>query len=72
MISILDNKIGNVRSVQKAVERAIRAANVAQRVALTADPDVLRMPQIGWNQLRIRRPDPRRSGVPSTKGTLIA
>ncbi len=140
MISILDYKIGNVRSVQKAVERAIREANVAQRVALTADPDrilssdgvilpgvgafgacitnlstaglapivqrvvendipllgicvgmqmlfevseemgtwrglgllpgrvrkfpdTLRIPQIGWNQLHIQRPDPLLAGV---------
>jgi glutamine amidotransferase len=135
MIAILDYKIGNVRSVEKAVERAIREAKIAQTVALTADqdrilgadgvilpgvgafgacitnlstaglapivhrvvedgipllgicvgmqmlfevseemgtwqglgllpgrvrkfPDTLRIPQIGWNQLHIQRPDP--------------
>ncbi len=39
MIAILDYKIGNVRSVQKAVERAIREAKQEQTVVLTADRD---------------------------------
>jgi len=141
MIAILDYKIGNVRSVQKAVERAVREAGVEQQVALTADPEqilaadgvilpgvgafgacitnlstaglapvvqrvveddipllgicvgmqmlfeeseemgswrglgllpgrvrkfpaTLRIPQIGWNQLHIQRPDPLLAGVP--------
>jgi glutamine amidotransferase len=140
MIAILDYKIGNVRSVEKAVERAIREAKLAQTVVLTADrdrilsadgvilpgvgafgacitnlstaglapivqrvvednmpllgicvgmqmlfevseemgtwrglgllpgrvrkfPDALRIPQIGWNQLHIQRPDPLLAGV---------
>ena len=140
MIAILDYKIGNVRSVQKAVERAIREAKQTQNVVLTADrdqilsangvilpgvgafgacitnlstaglapivhrvaadnipllgicvgmqmlfevseemgtwqglgllpgrvrkfPDSLRIPQIGWNQLHIQRPDPLLAGV---------
>ena len=140
MIAILDYKIGNVRSVEKAVERAIREANLPQTVVLTADqdqilsadgvilpgvgafgacitnlstaglapivrqvveddipllgicvgmqmlfevseemgtwqglgllpgrvrkfPDSLRIPQIGWNQLHIQRPDPLLAGV---------
>lgn len=37
MIAILDYKIGNVRSVQKAVERAIHDAGIEQQVQLTAD-----------------------------------
>jgi len=141
MIAILDYKIGNVRSVQKAVERAVREAGVEQQVALTANPEqilaadgvilpgvgafgacitnlstaglapvvqrvveddipllgicvgmqmlfeeseemgswrglgllpgrvrkfpaTLRIPQIGWNQLHIQRPDPLLAGVP--------
>ncbi len=140
MIAILDYKIGNVRSVEKAVERAIREAKMTQSVTLTADqdqilsadgvilpgvgafgacitnlstagltpivqrvvaddipllgicvgmqmlfevseemgqwrglgllpgrvrkfPDSLRIPQIGWNQLHIQRPDPLLAGV---------
>ena len=140
MIAILDYKIGNVRSVEKAVERAIREAKMTQTVVLTADrdqilsadgvilpgvgafgacitnlstaglapivqqivaddipllgicvgmqmlfevseemgtwqglgllpgrvrkfPDTLRIPQIGWNQLHIQRPDPLLAGV---------
>ncbi len=39
MIAILDYKIGNVRSVQKAVERAIREAKQEQTVVLTAERD---------------------------------
>ena len=39
MIAILDYKIGNVRSVEKAVERAIREAKVDRSVVLTADRD---------------------------------
>lgn len=39
MLTILDYKIGNVRSVQKAVERAISDANSDQQVQLTADAD---------------------------------
>ena len=38
MIAIIDYNIGNVRSVQKAVERAISEAGSAQTVTLTADP----------------------------------
>ena len=38
MIAIIDYNIGNVRSVQKAVERAISEAGSAQTVMLTADP----------------------------------
>ena len=38
MITILDYKIGNVRSVEKAVERAIREAGLRQKVQLTAEP----------------------------------
>lgn len=38
MIAIIDYAIGNVRSVQKAVERAIADAGNAQTVLLTADP----------------------------------
>lgn len=38
MIAIIDYNIGNVRSVQKAVERAIADAGNAQTVLLTADP----------------------------------
>lgn len=38
MIAILDYNIGNVRSVQKAVERAIGDAGSEQRVTLTAVP----------------------------------
>lgn len=38
MIAIIDYNIGNVRSVQKAVERAIVDAGSAQTVLLTADP----------------------------------
>lgn len=41
MITILDYKIGNVRSVQKAVERAIRDAHSDQQVQLTADADLI-------------------------------
>ncbi len=140
MITILDYKIGNVRSVEKAVERAIRESGRAQQVVLTADqdqilasdgvilpgvgafgacitnlgtagltpvvqrivendipllgicvgmqmlfeesdemgswrglgllpgrvrqfPNTLRIPQIGWNQLHIQRPDPLLAGV---------
>ncbi len=140
MIAILDYKIGNVRSVEKAVERAIREAKMTQSVTLTADqeqilsadgvilpgvgafgacitnlstagltpivqrvvaddipllgicvgmqmlfevseemgqwrglgllpgrvrkfPNSLRIPQIGWNQLHIQRPDPLLAGV---------
>ena len=140
MIAILDYKIGNVRSVEKAVERAIRESGLPQQVALTADPDrilsadgvilpgvgafgacitnlstaglapivqrvveddipllgicvgmqmlfdvseemgtwrglgllrgrvlrfpdTLRIPQIGWNQLHIQRPDPLLTGI---------
>jgi len=141
MIAILDYKIGNVRSVEKAVQRAIRESGLDQTVVLTADhdqilsadgvilpgvgafgacitnlstaglapvvhrvvesdipllgicvgmqmlfevseemgtwqglgllpgrvrkfPDTLRIPQIGWNQLHIQRPDPLLAGVP--------
>jgi len=140
MITILDYKIGNVRSVEKAVQRAIGESGLAQSVTLTADPDLilssdgvilpgvgafgacitnlsaaglapvvrrvvvqeipllgicvgmqmlfetseemgtwqglgllpgvvrkfpdtLRIPQIGWNQLHIKRPDPLLAGV---------
>ncbi len=140
MIAILDYKIGNVRSVEKAVERAIRESGLPQQVVLTADPDrilsadgvilpgvgafgacitnlstaglapivqrvvaddipllgicvgmqmlfevseemgtwrglgllrgrvrrfpdTLRIPQIGWNQLHITRPDPLLAGI---------
>lgn len=140
MITILDYKIGNVRSVEKAVQRAIDESGLAQSVILTADPDMilssdgvilpgvgafgacitnlstaglapivqrvvaddipllgicvgmqmlfevseemgtwqglgllpgrvrkfpdtLRIPQIGWNQLHIQRPDPLLAGV---------
>ncbi|HEY52307.1 MAG TPA: imidazole glycerol phosphate synthase subunit HisH [Caldilineae bacterium] len=38
MIAIIDYNIGNVRSVQKAVERAISEAGSGQTVMLTADP----------------------------------
>ncbi len=38
MITILDYNIGNVRSVQKAVERAVADAGSSQAVTLTADP----------------------------------
>jgi glutamine amidotransferase len=38
MIAIIDYNIGNVRSVQKAVERAISEAGSGQKVMLTADP----------------------------------
>ncbi len=38
MIAIIDYNIGNVRSVQKAVERAISEAGSAQTVVLTSDP----------------------------------
>ena len=38
MITILDYKIGNVRSVQKAVERAIHDSGSRQQVQLSADP----------------------------------
>ena len=38
MIAIIDYNIGNVRSVQKAVERAISEAGSEQSVILTADP----------------------------------
>jgi glutamine amidotransferase len=38
MITIIDYNIGNVRSVQKAVERAVSEAGSAQSVILTADP----------------------------------
>ena len=38
MIAIIDYKIGNVRSVEKAVERAIRESGQEQQVTLTADP----------------------------------
>lgn len=38
MIAILDYNIGNVRSVQKAVERAVADASSSQNVVLTADP----------------------------------
>ncbi len=141
MITILDYKIGNVRSVEKAVARAIALSGLDQRVALSADPEVilssegvilpgvgafgacitnlstaglipivhrvveasipllgicvgmqmlfeeseemgtwqglgllpgrvrkfpdgLRVPQIGWNQLHIQRPDPLLAGIP--------
>ncbi len=140
MITILDYKIGNVRSVEKAVERAIAESGLEQEVLLTSDParilrsdgvilpgvgafgacitnlttaglapvvhqvveegipllgicvgmqmlfeaseemgnwkglgllpgrvrkfpPELRIPQIGWNQLHIRRPDPLLTGV---------
>ncbi len=39
MIAILDYKIGNVRSVEKAVERAISESDLDQQVVLTADRD---------------------------------
>lgn len=38
MIAIIDYNIGNVRSVQKAVERAIADLGSAQTVLLSADP----------------------------------
>ncbi len=38
MITILDYNIGNVRSVQKAVERALSDAGSSQTVMLTAEP----------------------------------
>lgn len=41
MIAILDYNIGNVRSVQKAVARAVADANSSQTVALTADPGAI-------------------------------
>jgi glutamine amidotransferase len=41
MIAILDYNIGNVRSVQKAVERAIADASSSQTVRLTADPSAI-------------------------------
>ncbi len=41
MIVILDYKIGNVRSVQKALERAIHEAGSEQQVRLTADADLI-------------------------------
>jgi len=140
MIAILDYKIGNVRSVEKAVQRAIDESGMEQTVRLSADPDqilsadgvilpgvgafgacitnlstagltpiihqvvanaipllgicvgmqmlfekseemgswqglgllpgvvrkfphTLRIPQIGWNQLHIKRPDPLLTGV---------
>ncbi len=141
MITILDYKIGNVRSVEKAVARAIALSGLDQTVTLSADPQVilssdgvilpgvgafgacitnlstaglipivhqvveasipllgicvgmqmlfeeseemgtwqglgllpgrvrkfppgLRVPQIGWNQLHIQRPDPLLAGIP--------
>ncbi len=39
MITILDYKIGNVRSVEKAVARAIAESGLEQQVALFSDPD---------------------------------
>lgn len=140
MITILDYKIGNVRSVEKAVQRAIDESGMEQTVMLSAEPDqilsadgvilpgvgafgacitnlstagltpiiqqvvannipllgicvgmqmlfekseemgswqglgllpgmvrkfpdTLRIPQIGWNQLHIKRPDPLLTGV---------
>jgi glutamine amidotransferase len=39
MIAILDYKIGNVRSVEKAVDRAILESELDQTVVLTADQD---------------------------------
>ena len=39
MIAILDYKIGNVRSVEKAVDRAILESKLDQTVVLTADQD---------------------------------
>ncbi|RME83186.1 MAG: imidazole glycerol phosphate synthase subunit HisH [Caldilineae bacterium] len=140
MIAIIDYNIGNVRSVQKAVEAAIQQTGIEEPVLLTADPrlilaadgvilpgvgafgacitnlrrtnlssvvrdvvvarkpllgicvgmqmlfeeseemgtwrglgllpgrvrrfdDTLRVPQIGWNQLHIRRADPLVAGI---------
>ncbi len=41
MIAIVDYNIGNVRSVQKAVERAVADAGSRQQVVLTGDPAAL-------------------------------
>ncbi len=45
MIAILDYQVGNVRSVQKALERAAKEASPeggpSQMVALTADPELI-------------------------------
>ncbi|NOX64176.1 MAG: imidazole glycerol phosphate synthase subunit HisH [Chloroflexi bacterium] len=41
MIAIVDYNIGNVRSVQKAVERAARDAGLDVQVALTGDPGAI-------------------------------
>ncbi len=41
MLAILDYNIGNVRSVQKALERAIADAGSSQTVTLTADPGAI-------------------------------
>ncbi|MCO6449319.1 MAG: imidazole glycerol phosphate synthase subunit HisH [Caldilineales bacterium] len=41
MIAIVDYNIGNVRSVQKAVERAIAEAESDQQVILTSDPRMI-------------------------------
>lgn len=38
MLAILDYNIGNVRSVQKALERAVADAGSSETVTLTADP----------------------------------
>ncbi len=41
MIAIIDYNIGNVRSVQKAVERAVKDSGMSLEVALTADSDLI-------------------------------
>lgn len=41
MITILNYKIGNVRSVEKAVSRAIQELGLEHRVVLSADPDLI-------------------------------
>jgi glutamine amidotransferase len=41
MIAIMDYKIGNVRSVQKALERAAAESTQPHTVVLTADPTIL-------------------------------
>ena len=40
-LAIIDYGSGNLRSVEKAVERAAREAGLARHVSVTDDPDVI-------------------------------
>ena len=78
MIAIIDYQMGNLRSVQKGFEKVGHAATIssdpaelakAEKIVLPGEvvrfdvPREYKVPHMGWNQVRIRRPAPLLNGI---------